>query len=122
MVWALVLVVHALVVWGQSDWLATLFSDTSRFVTTMFWGVFGALMALGAILAWHSQTNRSWARWMFMFFCFAYAIDCLLGTLTIGPLHEGMSRPYGVFRGPISFSIWGYLVWLAWSKRPYLRR
>ena len=117
-VWALVLVIHATVVWGQSEWLATLPSDTSYFVMTMFWAIFGFFMVFGAILAWYTQANRSWARWVFMFLCFAYAVDCLLGTLTIGPIHENMSRPYGMFRGPISSVIWGYLIWLAWSKRP----
>ena len=119
-VWALVLVVHAMVVWGQSEWLANLPSDTSSFVMSMFWGVFGSLVAFGAALAWHTQANRLWARWIFMFLCFAYAVDCLLGTLTVGPLHENLSRPYGIFRGPISFVVWGYFVWLAWAKRPNL--
>ena len=86
----------------------------------MFWTVFGSLIVFGAILAWFTQASRSWARWIFMFVCLAYAVDCLLGTLTIGPLYENMPRPYGVFRGPISFVMWGYLGWLAWSKRPNL--
>jgi hypothetical protein len=117
-VWAIVLLIHAMVVSAQSEWPATLPSDTSHFVMTMFWVVFGSLMILGAALAWFTQARRSWARWLFMFLCLVYAVDCLLGTLATGPIYGNMPRPYGVFRGPISFVVWGYLVWLAWSTRP----
>jgi Na+/melibiose symporter-like transporter len=116
--WTIVLLIHAVVVTARSDWLATLLPDTSQFVMTMFLAMFGVLMISGAILAWFTQAHRWWARWLFMALCLAYAADCLLGTFAVGPLHENMTRPYSIFRGPISFAIWGYLVWLAWSTRP----
>jgi hypothetical protein len=116
--WAIVLLIHALLVSAQSEWLATLPSDTSHSLMIMFWVVLGSLMVLGAVLAWFTQARRSWARWLFMFLCFVYAVDCLLGTLAIGPIYDSMSRPYGMFRGPISFVMWAYLLWLAWSTRP----
>lgn len=120
-VWALVLLTNAMMVSAQSKWLASLPPDTSTFVSTMFWSVFGSLMVFGALLAWFTQENHSWARWLFMLLCAAYAVDCLLGTLAIGPAYENIPRPYGVFRGPISFAVWTYLVWLArWLTRPNL--
>jgi hypothetical protein len=118
MAWTAVVLVRAVVVFTGSEWLATLPKDTFDFVITMFAAAVATLAVLGAVLAWLADVGHSWARWFFMAFCLFYAVDCLLGTLAVGPLYENMRRPYSFFRGPISFAVWVGLLWLTWSMRP----
>jgi hypothetical protein len=117
MAWMAVLLVRAVVVFTGSEWLATLQKDTFDFVIALFSITTVTLVVLGAVLAWFADAGHSWASWCFMGLCGLYAVDCLLGTLAVGPLYESMLRPYGLFRGPISFMAWLGLLWLAWPKR-----
>jgi hypothetical protein len=116
--WVAILLVRAAVAFSGSEWLSALPQDTFDFMVSMFATTFTAIFILGAVFAWFADAGHSWARWFFMGFCLFYAVDCLLGTLAVGPLYENMRRPYGFFRGPISFVVWGGLLWLACSKRP----
>lgn len=116
--WVGALLVRAIVVLSGSEWLSTLPQNTFGFVVSMFTTTFTAIFILGAVLAWFADAGHSWARWLFSGFCLINAADCLLGTLAVGPLYESMSRPYSLFRGPVSFVAWACLLWLAWSKRP----
>lgn len=118
LVWVVALTAHAVAVFVNSDWLASLPTSMSNFVIQLFVAAFGAHYILGAALAWLTDAGRLWARRLFIVFCFVLAIDCFLGTFAIGPLYENIPRAYGLFRGPISFVVWCCLLWLAWSTKP----
>jgi hypothetical protein len=118
MAWMAVLFARAVAVFTGSEWLATLPKDTFDFVLALFSITVITLVVLGAVFAWFADLGHSWASWCFLGLCLFYAVDCLLGTLAVGPLYENMPRPYSLFRGPISFVVWVGLLWLAWLKRP----
>mgnify|MGYP000291895586 CR=1 FL=1 len=112
-IWAVVILARTLWLYYFREHQTGLSEEMVSWVQFHSLAIALVLLSVGAVLSWRTQKGSRWARLLFIAFCLTYAVDALLGSFSVGPVYESLP-PYSFFRGPVSFTIWCYLMALAW--------
>ena len=117
MAWAVIVLTRGIWITLAGEFREKIGNEAFQSFFIVFTVVLISILSVGAALAWFATKGNAWAKWLFVTFCFIYAIDSLLGTVQITEMYQYTSK-YSWFRGPVSIVVWTMLGGLAFYTRP----
>lgn len=113
--WVIIIVINFIFTTYTSDFIGKIGADMSQYYITMLVTTLIVIHGIGATLAWHTQKKKNWAKWLFIVFCLAFAMDLLFSLLQITEMYKHTNNENG-FKKTIAIIVWCMFAVMAWFK------
>ncbi len=114
-VWIFIMFINFTFTFYTGDFKDKIGAEMSQYFLTTFIGVFIVTHGIGATLAWYAQKGKNWAKWLFILFCIAFALDSLFSILEITEMYKHTNN-HNELKKSLAIIVWCMLAGMAWVK------